>query len=91
MFEHFILPDDGPLLRLPRSVIEQLMNHRARLPQYAGMKVRCAQVQLEVDEAGAPTHVMRIIPYYPTLDHDGYEDVRSRCRRLPLEQELGGV
>src|SRR5262249_28576135 len=77
MFEHFIFPDDGTFLRLPRSVIEQLMNHRARLPQYAGTKVRCAQAQMDVDEAGAPTRVVRIIPYYLTLDDDGYEDVQA--------------
>src|SRR6478672_4633086 len=51
MIEHFILPDERPLLRLPRSVVEQLINRKARLPQYAGGKVRCAQVLLCLDSA----------------------------------------
>jgi hypothetical protein len=67
----------GPLLRLPRSVVEQLVNRKARLPQYAGMKVRCVQVLMEIDETGAPRRVVRVIPYYLTLDDNGYEDVQA--------------
>jgi hypothetical protein len=43
MIEHFVLPEEGPLLRLPRRVVEQFINRKARLPEFAGMKVRCAQ------------------------------------------------
>jgi hypothetical protein len=60
MIEHFILPDDGPLLRLPRSVVEQLLNRKARLPQYADIKLRWVQVLMNVDEAGAPRAVVRL-------------------------------
>jgi hypothetical protein len=28
MIEHFIMPDEGTLLRLPRSVVEQLINRK---------------------------------------------------------------
>ena len=80
MIEHFILPDEGPLLRLPRTVVEQLMNRKAGLPQYAGMKIRCAQVLMEVDEAGAPRGVVKVISYYLTLDDDGYEEIQAVIR-----------
>ena len=43
----------------------------------SGTKVRCAQVQMDVDEAGAPTHVARVIPYYLMLDEDGDENVQA--------------
>ena len=58
-------------------MIEQLLNRRARLPQYAGIKIQCVQVLIEVDEAGAPRGVVRVIPYHLTLDDDGYEDVQA--------------
>jgi hypothetical protein len=58
-------------------VIEQLTKRGARLPQYAGMKIRCVQVLLDVDEADAPRGVLKTIPYYLTFDDDGYEDVQT--------------
>jgi len=32
---------------------------------------------MDVDEAVAPTHVARVIPYYLTLDEDGDENVQA--------------
>jgi hypothetical protein len=98
LIEHFIRPMTAPLLRLPRSVVEQLVNRRARLPQFAGMKIRCVQVLLDVDKAGAPRGVIKSIPYYLALDDDGYEDVQastdaagyiwSKSREEPEESDV---
>src|SRR5262245_24963549 len=89
MFEHFILSGDGPLLRLPRCVIEQLMNHRARLPQYAGMKVPCAQVQMDIDEAGQGNAPSPKDPVFvPRSTNTSENGQRATQRRVACTDEL---
>jgi hypothetical protein len=77
MIEFFIVNDDGTLLRIARTLADQLRNGEARLPQYAGSRIRCAEVLMEADEAGVPQSINRVVPYYLTFDDDGYEDVQA--------------
>ena len=77
MIEHFILPEEAPGAPLAAQRGRAAHEPQARLPQFAGMKVRCAQVRMEVDETGAPRGVVKVIPYYLTLDDDGYDIVQA--------------
>jgi hypothetical protein len=68
---YFIAEPDQPLIRLPLKVMEELSEHRASLPDYAGKRIRVAEVRTVDDENGAPYEIGRVVGFFMEFDGRG--------------------
>jgi hypothetical protein len=68
---HYFIADDQHLIRLPIKVMEELSDHRAALPHYAGKRIRVAEVRTIDDENGAPQEIGRLVGFLLELDENG--------------------
>ena len=87
-FRVFLVDSDDSLQRLSMAHYERLLQRkpRERLPQYAGKRVRCAMVMLEV--AGRkPLAINRIDYSMLSFDAEGRIDVTEREKEARLAVE----
>jgi hypothetical protein len=85
----FVVDDDGSLKRIAMTRYERLRRHEpdGAFPEYAGRRVRCAMVVLEV--AGRiPLAIERIDYYILPFDRKGYLDEREQERQARLAVEV---
>ncbi len=84
-FRVFLIDDNDSLHRLPMARYERLLDSvpGERLPQYAGKRVRCAMVYLEV-EGRKPQSIIRIDYQIIPLDEQGRIDRSEREKEMRL-------
>ena len=88
-FRIFLVDDDDFLHRLPMARYQRLRRREPgeSLPQYAGKRVRCAMVVLEV--AGRNPISMSHIDYYMLIfDDEGYVDTAELEKEARLAVEI---
>lgn len=88
-FRIFLVDDDDSLKRLPMARYQRLCRREPEehLPQYAGKRVRCAMVVLEV--AGrVPLAIDRIDYYMLPFDAEGYIDTAELEKEARLAVEV---
>jgi hypothetical protein len=85
----FVIDDDGSLKRIPMARYERLRRHEpeGRFPEYAGRRVRCAMVLLQV--AGrVPLSIERIDYYLLPFDDGGFIDTTEEEKEARLAVEI---
>jgi len=88
-FRVFLINEDDSLQRLPVKRYERLLNGEPeeRLLQYAGKRVRCATVSLEVRER-KPQSIIRIDYHFLSFDVEGRIDRSEQEKQMRLVAEL---
>jgi hypothetical protein len=78
---HFIYLPDGNLRTVPHAFMERLRRGEARLPRYAGERIKGIDVTVDSD-AGRAIAVRDVRPTMMTLDDKGAiaSDLRDRLR-----------
>lgn len=88
-FRIFLFDDNDCLHRLSMKRYNRLFRSEPeeRLPQYAGKRVRCALVVLEVVER-KPVSIARVEYSIITFDNEGRIDVSEREKQMRIAGEL---
>ena len=88
-FRVFLIDDNDSLQRLPMARYERLFDGEPgeRLPQFAGKRVRCALVSLEV-EGRKPQSIIRIDYQIIPLDEQGRIDRSEQEKEMRLAFEF---
>ena len=88
-FRVFLINDDDSLQRLPVKRYERLLSGEPeeKLPRYAGKRVRCAAVYLELKER-KPQSIIRIEYNFLFFDAEGRIDKSEQERELRLVFEF---
>jgi hypothetical protein len=84
MLEYFVFQDDGTIKRIPVSTLEKLRRQAACIPEFAGKRVRVAEVWKETTETGAPESVERIGGFYLVFDKDGFVEETAQSEAIEL-------
>lgn len=66
-FRYFLFPPEGGLRRLSVRLLNDLVHHGERLPQYAGQRVRVADVIVVLAD-GVPHHIHDVIGSWLEVD-----------------------
>jgi hypothetical protein len=88
-FRVFLINEDDSLQRLPVKRYERLLDGEPgeRLLQYAGKRVRCAMVSLEVRER-KPQSIIRIDYLFLSFDAEGRIDRSEQEKEMRLAAEF---
>jgi hypothetical protein len=80
-----LFQNNGRLRLLLPSLMEELLDGRASLPEYAGQILRHALVSLEVDQWRKPLHIIDISTSIWEFDAQG--DIHKALQRRGIEGE----
>jgi hypothetical protein len=69
----FLFEADGTLRRMPIRVLDGLVHGYDRMPQFAGQRLRCAVVVLELD-GKKPTRILWVDALWYQFDETGRAD-----------------
>jgi len=85
----FLVNDDDSIQRLPLSRYERLIRGDAeeRLPQYAGKRVRYAEVAVELVER-KPVEIIRLEHFIMYFDSEGRLDLREKKKERRLSVDM---
>jgi hypothetical protein len=90
-FRIFLVNDDDSLRRIPMARYERLLRFEPeeRLPEYAGKRVRCVFVALDV-LGRTPLTIRHIDHFMLSFDEDGRIDTNAWDRETRLAGEMVG-
>ena len=85
----YIVNDDGSLVRIPWARYERVLKRdpKERFPQYAGQRVRCVEVVLELENR-KPIAIRRIDYFLLPFDARGRVDAAEQKREMKLALNL---
>jgi len=85
----FLVNDDDSIKRLPLTRYERLMrgDPKERLPEYAGKRVRYAEVAVELADR-KPISILRMLYFIMSFDSEGRIDTSERQKESRLAMEL---
>ncbi len=85
----YIVNDDDSLVRIPWARYEGMLKRdpKERLPQYAGQRVRCVEVVLELENR-EPIAIIRIDYFLLKFDARGRVDATEQKREMMLALDL---
>jgi len=84
----FLVDDDDSIQRLPITRFERLLrrDHQERVPQYAGKRVRYAEVAVELANR-KPVAILRIEYFVLSFDSQGRIDLAEKRKGSRLAME----
>jgi hypothetical protein len=90
-FRIFLINDDDSLRRIPMARYERLLEFepQERFPEYAGKRVRCVFVALDV-LGRTPLTIRHIDHFMLSFDEDGRIDAKAWDRETRLAGEMVG-
>jgi len=85
----FLVDDDNSIKRLPLTRYERLMrgDPKERLPEYAGKRVRYAEVAVELADR-KPISILRMLYFIMSFDSEGRIDASEQQKETRLAMEL---
>jgi hypothetical protein len=85
----FLVDDDDSIKRLPLTRYERLMHGDPgeRLPEYAGKRVRYAEVAVDLADR-KPVSILRMLYLIMSFDSEGRIDVSERQKEKRLAMDL---
>jgi hypothetical protein len=91
---HLLVDQNDEVYRLSNRFFERLLDKStgAALPQFAGRRIRCAGVELQMDNY-QPIGVVRVVYYYLDFDAEGRLD-RDRMMQdaaLQMKAAMGNI
>jgi hypothetical protein len=91
-FRIFLVNDDDSLCRIPTARYERLVRFepQERLPEYAGKRVRCVFVALDV-LGRTPLSIRHLEHFMLSFDRDGRIDTNEWDRESKLAREMIGA